>query len=531
MAIQNLQVFDILLGGLGLFILKQILDKSTKNKSLPLPPGPKRKPLIGNLLDLPQGELDWIHWFKHKDLYGPISSVTIFGQHIVILNDLQLAVDLFDRKSSVFSDRPELVFCGQMCGWDRSMAMMHYGSGHKALRKIVHQFMGSGDAIARHHPLIDVESRRFLLRTLKTPGEVADHIRTLTGAIILKMSHGYTIEPEKPDPLVMLADDTLLEFSLSAQAGAWLVDVLPFLQYLPDWFPGTGFKRIARKWRSNGDALVEKPHAFVKEQMKTGHYYPSLTSSLIEKGYTSPEEDYNVKWSAAAVYGGGADTTVSANCSFYLAMTLYPEIQRRAQEELDRVIGTDRLPTFSDRNNLPYIDALVKEAIRWHPVAPLGLPHVPTEDAVVNGYTIPKGSIMLANIWQFTHDPSRYREPTKFNPERFLGENPEPDTHDISFGFGRRICPGKELADAILFVSIAQSLAAFTIGKAKDSNGNEITPAEDYTNGIISRPKDFVCAIKPRSEKAFALIKAVEDEHPFEPSHSTELFNLEWKAT
>ena len=96
-----------------------------------------------------------------------------------------------------------------------------------------------------------------------------------------------------------------------------------------------------------------------------------------------------MKWSAAAVYGGGADTvseaiffvfeiypdlaqTVSANCSFYLAMTLYPEIQRRAQEELDRVIGTERLPTFSDRKNLPYIDALVKEAIRWHPVAPLG---------------------------------------------------------------------------------------------------------------------------------------------------------------
>jgi len=94
-----------------------------------------------------------------------------------------------------------------------------------------------------------------------------------------------------------------------------------------------------------------------------------------------------------------------------------------------------------------------------------------------------------------------------------------------------RICPGKELADAILFISIAQSLAAFSIGKAKDTNGNEIVPAEDYTNGIISRPKDFVCSIEPRSDKALALIKSVEEEHPFEPSHSAELFNLDWKAT
>ena len=110
--------------------------------------------------------------------------------------------------------------------------------------------------------------------------------------------------------------------------------------------------------------------------------------------------------------------TVSANYSFFLAMVLYPEVQKKAQEELDRVVGSDRLPTFADRKNLPYINALVKESIRWHPVAPLGtcpsrlysvytyflicatgLPHVPIEDSIVNGYFIPKGSIIMANIW------------------------------------------------------------------------------------------------------------------------------------
>ncbi|KLO06300.1 cytochrome P450 [Schizopora paradoxa] len=526
MTIQN-----ILLGGLILFVLKQIVER-TYSKQIRLPPGPKRKPLIGNLLDLPKGEFDWIHWLRHKDLYGPISSVTVFGQHIVILNDVKLAVDLLDKNSSVFSDRPALVFCGEMCGWNRSLAMMHYGPQHKAIRKIVHQFMGSGDAISRHHPLLEVESRRFLLRTLKNPGNVTDHIRTLTGAVILKLAHGYTIEPEKPDPLVKLGDDTLFEFSLSAQAGTWLVDLLPFLQYLPDWFPGTGFKHIAKKFRSNSDEMAELPHAFVKKQMKSGQYYPSLTSSLLEESSADDDEyENNVKWSAVAVYGGGADTTVSANCSFYLAMALYPEVQRRAQEEIDRVVGTDRLPTYQDRKNLPYVDALIKETLRWHPVLPLGLPHASSEDSVVDGYTIPKGTIMLANIWQFTHDPARYHEPAKFNPERFLGKNPEPDSYDNAFGFGRRICPGKELADAILFVSIAQSLAAFNIGKAIDANGNEITPAEDYTNGIISRPNDFECSIKPRSDKVASLIKAVEDEHPFEPSNSADLLELDWKAT
>ena len=80
-------------------------------------------------------------------------------------------------------------------------------------------------------------------------------------------------------------------------------------------------------------------------------------------------------------------------------MSLYPEVQRKTQEEIERVIGTDRLPTFDDRDNLPYVDAIVKEALRWHPVAPMGVPHMTTEDDIYEGYFIPKGALLLPNIW------------------------------------------------------------------------------------------------------------------------------------
>jgi len=80
-------------------------------------------------------------------------------------------------------------------------------------------------------------------------------------------------------------------------------------------------------------------------------------------------------------------------------MTLYPEVQRKAQEEIDGVVGTDRLPSFQDRQNLPYVDAIVKEVLRWHPVAPMGIPHMTTEDDVYEGYLIPKGALLLPNIW------------------------------------------------------------------------------------------------------------------------------------
>jgi cytochrome P450 len=85
--------------------------------------------------------------------------------------------------------------------------------------------------------------------------------------------------------------------------------------------------------------------------------------------------------------------------SFLLAMTMYPEVQRKIQAELDSVVGTDKLPTFADRDSLPYLATAMKEIIRWGPTTPLGAPHCVEKDDMHNGYFIPKGSIIMANIW------------------------------------------------------------------------------------------------------------------------------------
>lgn len=175
------------------------------------------------------------------------------------------------------------------------------------------------------------------------------------------------------------------------------------MRYVPDWFPGTSFKRVAARWRHNANELVERPYVFVKNQMAlaaaTGTPYPiSYVSSLLDKA-ESEEDHFVAKWTAAGVYGGGSDTTVSAIYSFFLAMMLYPDVQKKAQEEIDRVTGGERLPEMKDREQLPYVEAILKEVLRWNPVAPMGLPHAASEDGVFRGYFIPKGSILMANIW------------------------------------------------------------------------------------------------------------------------------------
>lgn len=228
-------------------------------------------------------------------------------------------------------------------------------------------------------------------------------------------------------------------------------------------------------------------------------------------------------------------------------MTLYPEVQLRAREEIDRVVGTHRLPTLDERPNLPYIEAIVKEAFRWHPAAPMGLPHVSDADDMCNGYFVPKGAMIMPNIWSvsisrlwllitcvhlihssrlFTHDPDVYAEPMVFNPERFMHGNMPPDPRNFVFGFGRRICPGKLLADASIWLTIAKSLAALDMKRGIQGKG-EVGNTPLFAPGVLSRPIPFHVRVEPRTPGHAALVHEVEISHPPGQSSARALQRIE----
>ena len=206
-------------------------------------------------------------------------------------------------------------------------------------------------------------------------------------------------------------------------------------------------------------------------------------------------------------WDAGADTTVSAVASFFLLMALYPDIQAKAQEEIDLVVGRDRLPTGTDRVNLKYVDCVMREVMRLNPVAPLGewavktscssltyylaIPHRLRVDDNFRGYTLPKDSVVYANSWKILHDESLYPEPFVFKPERYVVPLSDPlaekerDPLTYAFGYGRRICPGLHLAEASVFLSIAMTLSAYDIRKKRDPEGNVIELKLDYITGTI----------------------------------------------
>jgi cytochrome P450 len=186
-------------------------------------------------------------------------------------------------------------------------------------------------------------------------------------------------------------------------------------------------------------------------------------------------------------------------------MVRHPEVLKKAQAEIDAVVGNDRLPSFSDKDNLPYINALVTEALRWNSVAPTGVPHRAMDDGIIAGYFIPKNTIIISNLWfvlfffyylleaydigrYMLNDPSIYPEPFKFDPERHIATPDKPaqrDPRSICFGFARRICPGLHLAEASLWILITMSLAVFDISPALDAEGKPIIPDHELTGGTI----------------------------------------------
>lgn len=355
-------------------------------------------------------------------------------------------------------------------------------------------------------------------------GMESESFHSTASANVLEMAYGYSVDSQGADPLVHLVEKMMLEFSLAAAPMAWAVDIIPALKHLPDGFPGATFQRTARRWRESINAAALIPYRFVRRRMAKQNNRPCYVSKLVESlkseedATLSKEDEDAIIWTAASLYGAAADTTVITLTALTLAMVKFPDAQRHAQEEIERVVGSDRLPTFSDRKDLPYVNALVKEAIRWWPVAPMGFPHHATESLEYAGYHIPQGAYILPAVWWFTHDPEVYTSPLSFDPSRFLPPRSEPDPGEVTFGFGRRICPGRFFADSGLYLNVVQSLATFEFLPAKDQHGEAVPVDVKPKPGILSYPMPFEFEIRPRSEKHVNLIRQIERDLPVEAS-------------
>ncbi|GJE96513.1 cytochrome P450 [Phanerochaete sordida] len=487
----------------------------SRRKARRYPPGPRRLPIIGNLFDVPKD----FGWKRHKELsrkYGSdLVHFEVFGTHIVVVNSAQAAKDLLDKRSNIYQDKQHSVMIHELTGWHRNFSLLPYGAGWRTRRRLFHQHFRPM-AVPQYHSRQTKSVHTLLQMLLDTPNEYREHIRFMTGSTILDIVFGFDIEHDDPRlEQVERGVQTAMEFMAS---GVYLVDIFPVLKHIPSWFPGAGFKRQTAKWKVLVDAMHEIPYYQFKETMREGKAKPCFASTLLsgaeDASYGSESADEVFMSLTGTAYVAGSDTTLSTLNCFVLAMVQFPHVQATAQGELDRVLQRKRLPEIEDRESMPYVTAVVHEVLRWHSVLPLGLPHRTLADDEYNGYFIPAGSVIVANSWGMLHDEALFPEPDVFKPGRFLRPdgslNPNAHFPIETFGFGRRICPGRYFAQDLLWLTIANVLATFKLERPLDEDGREIELSGEFTPRVLSMPEPFDCRITPRFEGAEHLVRSAQ---------------------
>ncbi|KAK0235585.1 cytochrome P450 [Armillaria nabsnona] len=421
----------VLLGGLFLIVVHYWFTTSSSVKLLP--PGPPPLPIIGNLLQLRAAGLPMEEVFtKWAQIYGNVMLVTLLG---------------------------------------RPMAIQKYA-----------ELQESGAL-----QLVEALS--------KTPNEFVQHFSRYVANTVIQLAYGQ----KNSEHFLDLAHKSMESTNSLGIPSTTIVDMFPFLKHTPIWMPFVSFHRNAEKVRQ----IVRKAHDVPFNLVKAGLRNGTATSSLVadnllargglEKVTENEEED--IKSVAASLLAAALNTTVAVLNGFVLAMVLHPKVFKKAQSEIDTVIGTNRLPSFDDMASLPYLDAVIRELHRWGGAKTLAIPHKLMQDDMYEGCLLPGGAIVIPNLYAMLR---ACPNPDRFLPERYidnisLGEVPA-DLRDLVFGFGRRRCPGEHLANRSVYIALART-TLYLYGNAR------APPAEFVSGGPVRHPKPFNCLITIRSSR------------------------------
>ncbi|KAI0085090.1 cytochrome P450 [Irpex rosettiformis] len=478
-----------------------------------LPPGPPGWPIIGNLFDIHQ-ESPWIAYSNWSKTYGDIVLLRVLGTPMLIVSSADIALELMDKRSVIYSSRPTFIM-DEMTGWGFNLALIPYGQRWRNLRRKVHEHFHQ-IVTSRYRNKQTKHVHAFLCQCLNSPERQFNYklVHQLLATTIMDIVYGIEIK-DMDDDYIKNVVESLEVFGEIKQPGKYWVNYMPFLRYIPQWVPGNTSAKYAAHSRPVVEEMVNRPFNAVQDGEQTSN--DCVAVSMLAKIELQPdiekrkEEETYAKHATGILY---AETTFSLLQAFFCGMAMSPDIQQRAQQELESVVGPERLPTYDDQDRLPYVQAIFMECLRWMTTAPLGGSHSVTQDDYYNGYFIPSGTIIIPNAWHMLHNPEEYPEPDKFNPDRFIKDgmiNPAiRDPTTIAFGFGRRICPGRHFAKDTAFLVIASILHTFDVKPSIDENGHELDPTPQLRGSAVSFPSPLNYRLISRSEAAEKLVRATE---------------------
>ncbi|EJU00759.1 cytochrome P450, partial [Dacryopinax primogenitus] len=430
------------------------------------PPGPQGLPLIGNLLQVPT-RLAFLKFAEWSKVYGPLTSYTTLGQRVVVISSAKAAGDILDRLSAKTSDRPCFIKTEHLTH-NMDFATVNQGAFWRTQRRAAHESLNV-HAAKSFFPVQEEESCMLVEGLVRHPEiDIARHLYRYVSSIAWRVIYGHsTIKLEVDEPGVP-PDSFFRAFFQATIPGGSIVDIFPFLH------PVISRSKFLRRVTSGHLAYMYPGRAMngTLAPVPSSSMHILLRRCVVFLRRTGPFIAYSshdpIRWRGCRPSARSSrKRTATALKWFFIAMLLHPQAAVTARSQLDLVVGK-RFPTFGDIEHLSYVQAIVKETLRWRPPGPAGLAHVATEDIVYDKFLIPKGTILIPNVWSICRDPALYQDGDTFDPSRFLDDRgnlkPSPaDSHDdyLVFGHGRRVCVGKNLAVNMLLIAVAQLLWAF----------------------------------------------------------------------
>ncbi|KIM28307.1 hypothetical protein M408DRAFT_69816 [Serendipita vermifera MAFF 305830] len=456
--------------------LQKLLDKRNQ---LPPPPGPPRHFLIGNMLEFPKDHFykRFCEWQKE---YGNIVYVELPGTSMVILNSYEIAQELLNKRPNSTARRNIGYMMLEVMGMKWTTSSIQPGPAHSERRKMLRQVIGP-QFVGSHDYVVEKHVNRLIVKLQSVRGDPHPVVLRAVGDIIIEVTYGTklaTIMNKELSSWIIEWQDLLT----STVYNFWFVNIFHFLHYIPSWMPGAKFKRLGDRSQQLSKLIRYAPYEKARALHESGELGHSLAADLLDE--FGPKE--NVMDALATLYMAGSETTSAAITAFISALLFFPEVSKKVYEEVNRVTDGTRLPRISDRPNLPYTEAVWKEAFRWNPFIPLGIPHVNSEDEVINGYLIKSGTAIHQNIGFMFNDPKVWGDPEAFRPERFLTDeaNSLPNPLVIIFGYGIRVCPGMYLADRMGFHMCATIAALYDVAPLEGKSRPRPESAE-YTDSLI----------------------------------------------
>ncbi|KAJ9568499.1 hypothetical protein OSB04_004465 [Centaurea solstitialis] len=426
------------------------------------------------------------------DKYGPLMHLRLGFVDVVVAASASVAAQFLKVHDANFASRPPNSGAKHIAYNYQDLVFAPYGPKWRMLRKIcsVHLFSNKALDDFRH---VREEEVAILARALGGAGGSAVSLGQLlnvctTNALARVMLGRRVFGEGGGDRKADEFKDMVVE--LMVLAGEFNIgDFIPGL----DWLDLQGVTKKMKKLHLRFDSFL---NAILEDHKNGGDVVASgnvdLLSTLISlkddaDGEGGKLSDIEIKALLLNLFAAGTDTSSSTVEWAMAELIRHPQLMKQAQEELESVVGRDRLISELDLTRLTFLEAVVKETFRLHPSTPLSLPRVASESCEVDGYYIPKGSTLLVNVWAIARDPKMWAEPLEFRPSRFLpgGEKPNAnvkgnDFEIIPFGAGRRICAGMSLGLRMVQLLTATLVHAFDWKLADGLDPEKLNMEEAY---------------------------------------------------